>query len=142
MATNSTQITNVEPADFIATIEKATRRADAEVLLAMMTRATGCTPRMWGPSIVGFGRYHYRYESGHEGDSMLTGFSPRKAKLVLYILPGYDDLSDQLDRLGKHTTGKSCLYINKLSDIDMAVLEEIVVDAVGRMRRDYETDDA
>jgi Domain of unknown function (DU1801) len=141
MATNTTQITDVDPADFIATVENATRRADAQVLLAMMTRATGCAPRMWGPSIVGFGRYHYRYESGHEGDSMLTGFSPRKAKLVLYILPGYDDLSDQLDRLGKHTTGKSCLYVNKLADIDMAVLEEIVVDAVGRMRRDYDTDD-
>ena len=113
--------------------------ADAETLLEMMTRVTGCTPRMWGPSIIGFGRYHYRYDSGREGDFMLTGFSPRKANLVVYILPGYDDIGEQLSRLGRHKIGKSCLYVNKLADVDLDVLEEIVADSVEKMRRDYDT---
>lgn len=106
-----------------------------------MTRVTGYPAKMWGPSIIGFGRYHHRYDSGREGDFLLTGFSPRKANLVVYILPGYDDISEQLGRLGKHRVGKSCLYVNKLADVDLAVLEEIVTDAVQRMRRGYETFD-
>ena len=141
MAENKTQVTEVDPATFIASVEHPTRRADAEYLLAMMRRITGCEPQMWGPSIVGFGRYHYRYESGREGDFMITGFSPRKANLVVYVLPGYDDISDDLAELGKHKIGKSCLYINKLGDVDLAVLERIVGDGVARMRRDYETSD-
>ena len=92
--------------------------------------------------MIGFGRYHYRYESGHEGDFLITGFSPRKASLVVYILPGYDDISDDLARLGKHKIGKSCLYINKLADIDLEVLEKIVAESVVRMRRDHETFDS
>lgn len=96
---------------------------------------------MWGPSIIGFGRYEYRYETGREGESMLTGFSPRKSNLSIYILPGYDDISEQLDRLGKHKKGKSCLYINKLADIDIDVLTEIVTESVARMRADYTTFD-
>ena len=139
MASNATQPTGRDPADFIAGVEHPTRREDAETLLALMTRITGCKARMWGPTIVGFGRYHYRYQSGREGDSMLTGFSPRKANLVVYVLPGYDDLSEQLGRLGKHRLGKSCLYINKLADIDLVVLEDIVADAVAKMRENYET---
>lgn len=139
MATNSTRPTPVDPGDFIASVEHPTRRADAETLLELMGRVTGCPARMWGPSIIGFGRYHYRYDSGREGDHLITGFSPRKASLVVYILPGYDDISEQLSRLGKHRIGKSCLYINKLADIDIAVLEEIVADSVVRMRANYET---
>ncbi len=142
VAENKTQITDVDPVEFIAAVEHPTRRADAEVLLDMMRRVTGCEPRMWGPSIVGFGRYHYRYESGRESEFMITGFSPRKANLVVYVLPGYYDIGDQLARLGKHRVGKSCLYINKLADVDLSVLEEIVTDAVARMRRDYRTSDA
>ena len=141
MAENKTQVTEVDPAMFIASVEHPTRRTDAEYLLAMMRRVTGFEPQMWGPSIVGFGRYHYRYESGREGDFMITGFSPRKANLVVYVLPGYDDISDDLAELGKHKIGKSCLYINKLADVDLAVLERIVSEGVARMRRDYETSD-
>ena len=141
MAGNKTQITDVDPAVFIAAVEHSTRRADAETLLEMMHRVTGCVPKMWGPSIVGFGRYHYRYDTGREGDFMLTGFSPRKANLSVYVLPGYDDIGDDLAELGKHKIGKSCLYINKLGDVDLAVLERIVGDGVARMRRDYETFD-
>jgi hypothetical protein len=136
---NKTTPTDVDPEEFVAAVEHATRRADALVLLEMMRRVTGCEPKMWGPSIVGFGRYHYRYESGREGDSMLTGFSPRKAKSVVYILPGYDDIADDLAQLGKHTIGKSCLYINKLADVDLAVLERIVADSVSRLRASQET---
>ena len=87
---------------------------------------TGFAPRMWGPSIVGYGRYHYTYASGREGDSLATGFSPRKSALSLYIMPGYQDYGEILGRLGKHKTGKSCLYINKLADVDMDVLAELV----------------
>ncbi|MGA8850749.1 MAG: DUF1801 domain-containing protein [Aeromicrobium sp.] len=139
---NKTQITAVDPHDFVAAVEHPTRRADAEVLLELMARVTGCPPRMWGPTMIGFGRYHYRYESGREGDFLMTGFSPRKASLVVYILPGYDDIADDLARLGKHEIGKSCLYINKLVDIDLDVLEKIIVESVARMRADYETSDS
>lgn len=138
---NKTNVTNVDPQAFIEAVEHPTRRADAETLLAMMQRVTGCPPKMWGPSIIGFGRYHYRYDSGREGDFMLTGFSPRKANLVVYVLPGYDDISDDLEQLGKHRIGKSCLYINKLADVDIDVLDRIVADSVAKMRRDYETFD-
>lgn len=141
MAENKTQPTEVDPAAFIAAVEHPTRRADAEVLLEMMGRVTGCPPRMWGPTIVGFGRYRYRYDSGREGEHLLTGFSPRKANLVVYVLPGYDDLGEPLARLGRHRLGKSCLYINKLADVDLAVLEEIVTEGVARMRATYETFD-
>lgn len=141
MADNKTQVTDVDPMEFIAAVEHPTRRADAETLVDMLRRVTGCEPKMWGPSIVGFGRYHYRYESGREGDFLLTGFSPRRSNLVLYVLPGYDDLGDRLDELGKHRLGKSCLYINKLADVDLDVLERIVIDGVAEMRRNYETFD-
>lgn len=139
MPANKTQITQVDPAAFVASVEHPVRRADAETLLKLMGRVSGCPARMWGPSIVGFGRYHYRYASGREGDFLLTGFSPRKANLAVYILPGYDDIGDDLARLGKHKVGKSCLSINRLADVDLAVLEKIVADGVARMRRDHET---
>jgi hypothetical protein len=139
MATNKTQPTAVDPAGFVAAVEHPVRRADAETLLELMTRVTGCQPRMWGRSMIGFGRYHYRYDSGREGDFMLTGFSPRKANLVVYVLPGYDDIGDQLELLGKHRLGKSCLYINKLADIDIDVLERIIADGVSQMRQTHET---
>ncbi|MGB9359888.1 MAG: DUF1801 domain-containing protein [Acidimicrobiia bacterium] len=139
MAENKTQITDVDPGSFVASVEHATRRSDAETLLEMMTRVTGCAPKMWGPSIVGFGRYHYQYDSGREGDFMLTGFSPRKSNLVIYTMPGYEDSEDQLAALGKHKLGKSCLYINKLSDVDLDVLEGIIAEGVATMRANYET---
>lgn len=141
MAENKTQITPVDPMDFIAAVEHLTRRADAEVLVEMMRRVTGCEPKMWGPTIIGFGRYHYKYDSGREGDFLMTGFSPRKANLVVYTMPGYEDLEEMLARLGKHKIGKSCLYINKLADVDLGVLEEIIVAGVVEMRRLYDTFD-
>lgn len=139
MPQNKTQITDVDPSSFIATVENPTRRADAEVMLDLMSRVTGCEAKMWGPSIIGFGRYRYRYDSGREGEFMLTGFSPRKGNLVIYTMPGYDHMDEQLAELGKHRLGKSCLYINKLADVDLAVLEQIVADGVSTVRANHET---
>ncbi len=96
------------------------------VLLDLFQRVTGYQPTMWGPSIIGYGRYHYRYQSGREGDFLATGFSPRKANLSIYIMPGYQDYAEILGRLGKHKLGKSCLYVNKLADIDLEVLAELI----------------
>tara|TARA_R110002126_G_scaffold201238_2_gene348825 strand:+ start:127675 stop:128109 length:435 start_codon:yes stop_codon:yes gene_type:complete len=135
---NKTQPTTTSAADFIATIENQRRREDAQILLSLFHRVTGYEPQMWGSSIIGYGRYHYSYESGRQGDFLVTGFSPRKAALSVYIMPGYRDLSEKLSRLGKHKIGKSCLYINKLSDIDLTVLEEIVRDGVTYMKSKYE----
>lgn len=103
----------------------------------MLERITGESPKMWGPSIIGFGSYHYKYDSGHEGDMCRLGFSPRKAELVLYVLTEDPGQTEKLTRLGKHKTGKSCLYIKKLADVDMAVLEEIATDALSYMNRKY-----
>lgn len=114
------------PAHFIDSVDHPTRKADAETLDAMFQRLTGWQPRMFGPTIIGYGSYDYTYDSGHSGTTLATGFSPRKANQVLYIMPGYADMGDALNRLGKHKIGKSCLYINKLADVDMTVLEEIV----------------
>lgn len=122
---------------FIAAVPDAQRRADAQVLVRLMREATGCEPVMWGPSIIGFDRYHYRYDSGHEGDMPIVGFSPRKTALVLYLLPGFDGYEALLSKLGKHSTGKSCLYLKRLSDADPAVLEALVVESVAEMRRRY-----
>ncbi|WP_291203821.1 DUF1801 domain-containing protein [Hyphomonas sp.] len=137
-----TKPTETTPKDFIAAMEDGPRKADAEALLKWMTKVTGLKPKMWGGSIVGYGRYAYTYDSGHSGEMCLTGFSPRKANMVLYILPGYSDLSGPLSRLGKHKIGKSCLYINKLADVDMKVLEEIVTEGLAQMRKNYQSWDA
>ena len=126
MAENGTQASDADVAAFLAGVEPARRREDGLRLDALFRRATGWRPAMWGPSIVGYGRYHYRYDSGREGEFLATGFSPRKASLVIYVMPGYGDFGDILDRLGKHRLGKSCLYINKMADIDAAVLEELI----------------
>ena len=138
---NKTQMTDVDPVEFIQTVESDKRRADAEALLAFFGRVTGLKPKMWGPSLIGYGRYHYKYESGREGEMLMTGFSPRKANLSLYIMPGYQfgDMQEKLNRLGKHKLGKACLYINKLADVDMDVLEEIILDGVAYMRETYQT---
>lgn len=134
---NKTVATDASVQSFIDGIDHEKRRADAKVLLAEFSRITGWSARMWGSSIVGFGSYHYKYESGREGDCQVVGFSPRKASMSVYIMPGYRDLSHMLDRLGKHKMGKACLYINKLDDVDMAVLEEIVRDGVAYMLAKY-----
>jgi hypothetical protein len=140
-AENKTQVTKIDPKDFVAAVEHPKRRADAEILLEFFERVTGLKAQMWGPSIIGFGRYHYKYESGREGEHLLTGFSPRKSNLVFYIMPGYraEEMQEMLSRLGKHKLGKACLYVNKLDDIDMDVLEEIVLDGLADMRKKYQT---
>lgn len=126
MSTNKTQPTDQTPADFIASVEPARRREDGLALLSFFHAVTGFDPVMWGPSIIGFGRYHYVYKTGREGDFLATGFSPRKASLSLYIMPGYQNYGSILARLGKHKLGRSCLYVNKLADIDMDVLAELI----------------
>lgn len=126
MADNKTKTTPVDPLDFINSVEHPTRKADALVLFDLYKRITGYEPKMWGPTIIGFGRYSYTYDSGHSGDSLASGFSPRKASLSIYIVPGYQDYDHILARLGKYKIGKSCLYVNKLADVDMAVLEELI----------------
>lgn len=134
---NKTQPEAADPADFIAAVEPARRREDAGVLLDLFEKISGQPPVMWGPSIIGYGQYHYKYDSGREGDFMRIGFSPRKANMVVYIMPGYGDFSDELSRLGKHKLGKSCLYINKLADVDLGVLEEIARKALAIMAERY-----
>ena len=122
---------------FLAAVENPRRRADAGQLLALMQEVTGEPPKMWGPSIVGFGKYHYRYASGREGDSLVVGFSPRKQNLVIYIMPGFSDYDELLGRLGKFRTGRSCLYGNKLDDVDLGLLEQLVRESVEEMKRRY-----
>lgn len=136
---NKTQPTKVNPKTYISSIDHPKRKEDGLVLLDFFNRVTGLKPVMWGPSIIGYGRYHYKYESGREGEFLITGFSPRKTALTVYILPGYQDMHEELSRLGKHRTGRSCLYINKLEDIDMDVLQEIVLNGLEYMRENYET---
>src|ERR1700730_5645110 len=123
MAENQTKPTHVSVAAFIDAIADQTNRADAKTLVKLMQGATGEKPKMWGPSIIGFGSYHYKYDSGREGDSPIAGFSPRKAATVLYGVTGSSDSEALLGKLGKHTTGKGCLYVKKLADVDQKVLE-------------------
>lgn len=124
MAEIKTRPTDVSVDAFLDGVAHPVRRADGQALRAMMERVTGEPAVMWGPSIVGFGRYHYRYASGHEGDMCRVGFSPRSAKLVLYV-GGFPEYEALLATLGKHTRSKACLYLNKLADVDPTVLEEI-----------------
>jgi hypothetical protein len=140
MAKLKTARTGESVGDFIDGIENDGRREDCDKLLRIMKRVTGREPAMWGESIVGFGSYHYRYESGREGDWFLTGFSPRKQNLTVYIMAGFDRYASLLARLGRHTTGKSCLYVKKLSDIDLGALEELVSASVEHLRKRYPTD--
>jgi hypothetical protein len=125
MAEIKTKPTQVNVDDFIAAIEKPVRRGDAEVIRSMMERVTGEPATMWGPTIVGFGTYHYRYASGHQGDMCRVGFSPRSASVVFYV-GGFPDYEALLERLGKHKRSKACLYVNRLADVDLDVLEQIV----------------
>ena len=137
MAEIKTKATEVSVDEFIEAVPVPQRREDAKKVRAMMERLTGEPAKMWGPSIIGFGSYHYKYDSGHEGVMCRLGFSPRKAELVLYVLTEEPAQQAQLARLGKHKTGKSCLYIKKLPDVDEAVLEEITADALAYMNRKY-----
>lgn len=127
MSTIKTLVNDGSVEDFINSVEGEVKKADAFKILDMYKTATNETPKMWGESMIGFGKYHYKSErSTQEGDWPLAAFSPRKQNLTLYIMPGFNDYGDLLDRLGKHKTSKGCLYINKLSDVDMDVLQEII----------------
>jgi Domain of unknown function (DU1801) len=137
MAENKTQATTADVTAFIEGVADEQQRADAHVIAAMMARLSGAPAKMWGPSIIGFGAYHYKYDSGREGTSLRIGFSPRKGQTVLYLIDGYSDRAEQLARLGKHKTGKSCLYVKRLSDIDVGVLEEMIVGSLAYVAQKY-----
>jgi hypothetical protein len=129
MAENKTKPTEVSVSTFVDGIEDEGRRADAKTLIKLMQSATGQKPKMWGPSIVGFGTHHY-YESGREGDMPIACFSPRKSELVLYSMMGFDGAEALLSKLGKHKTGKGCVYIKRLADVDHKVLEKMIQKSV------------
>lgn len=132
-----TKSTDVDVEAFLNAVPDERKRRDGFALLALMEDVTGEPAKMWGPSIVGFGEYHYKYASGHEGDMALTGFSPRKSALSVYVYSGFDQFDDLLARLGKHKMGKACLYINKLSDVDQDVLRELIRQSVDHTKRLY-----
>ena len=137
MAEIKTKPTEVTVDSFLDAVPDAQRREDGRKLRAMFERITGEPAKMWGPSIIGFGSYHYKYDSGHEGTMCRLGFSPRKAELVLYVLTQSHEQDALLARLGKHKTGKSCLYIKKLSGVDESVLEALTVEALRYMNEKY-----
>jgi hypothetical protein len=139
MAENKTKPTSASVSAFVKSIEDPQQRADARKVAAMMRRATGKRAKMWGSSIVGYGTYHYRYDSGREGDFMVTGYSPRKQALTVYILAGFERFEPLMKKLGKYKTGKSCLYIKRLADVDEAVLERLIGESVQYMRDNYPT---
>jgi hypothetical protein len=137
MAQNRTQPTQLKVADFIAGIEDKVKRADCRELMKLMSQITGNRAKMWGTAIVGYGKYHYKYESGREGDFFLTGFSPRKQALSIYIVSGFSINPELMEKLGKYKTGKSCLYVKKLDDVDRSVLEQLVKESVAHLRKKY-----
>jgi hypothetical protein len=122
---------------FLNSVKDERKRKDCFKVLELMKKITKEEPVMWGPSIVGFGSYHYKYESGREGDFFLTGFSPRKQSLTLYIMAGFKRYSEIMKKLGKHKTGSSCLYNNKLEDIDMKILKELITESIKYMKKKY-----
>jgi hypothetical protein len=134
---NKTNPTETDFEAFLAKVEPSVRRDEARILNTILKEITGESPVLWGPSIVGYGAYHYVYDSGRSGDSCRIGFSPRKPQLVLYLNPGFDELGPLLDRLGKHSTARSCLYIKKLADVDLDVLAEILRASWDEMARRY-----
>ena len=126
MAELKTKLNDASVTDFLKGIKDGEKRADSFEILKMMQQITKQGPKMWGSSIIGFGNYHYKYESGREGDWFVTGFSPRKQNLTLYVMGGFKLHTDLLEKLGRHKTGVGCLYINKLEDVDVKVLKELI----------------
>lgn len=139
MAKLKTTETDASVDEFLAAVENDKRRVDALTVKTIMERLTGQPPKMWGSSIVGFGAYDYKYPTGNSGRWMMTGFSPRKTALTVYIMPGFSKYDDLMAKLGKHKTGKSCLYINKLEDVDQGVLEELITLSFEHMKASYTT---
>ena len=142
MSELKTKPTEVSPESHIATIANEEQRNDAQSLVALMRRVTKQEPRMWGQSIVGFGSYHYKYASGHEGDSALTGFAARGKELVVYIAPGFEDRDVLLAKLGEHRSGKVCVYIKRLANVDLKVLEKLLARSVTDTKRRYPQSDS
>lgn len=132
-----TKETDKSVIEFIEGVDSAKKREDAYTLLEIFTEATGYEAKMWGSSIIGFGKYHYKYASGHEGDAPLVGFSPRKAKISLYFAPGDKEREKLLQHFGKHTTGKACVYINKIADIDVEILKALIKQSVVFLKTTY-----
>ena len=122
---------------FLDAVENEKKRKDCRELVALMRSVTGKNPKMWGSAIIGFGSYHYKYNSGREGDWMVTGFSPRKLNISIYIMPGFSGYSAMMNKLGKYTTGKSCLYVKDLDDIDRKILRKLVQKSVADMKQMY-----
>jgi hypothetical protein len=139
MAETKTRPTRTSPAEFIKRVDGDQRRKDCRQLVTLMRDVTGHPAKMWGSSIVGFDRYHYKYATGREGEMLLTGFSPRKQDLVLYLGPGLDNARLR-EKLGKHKAGKGCLYLKTLDDVDRAVLRALVEHSVAEMRRRHPRD--
>jgi hypothetical protein len=137
MAEAKTKATKESVDDFIKKVEDEQTRDDCRELVKIMKKITGYPATMWGPGIIGFGTYHYKYDSGHEGDACLAGFAPRKGKISLYVMPGANTHTDLLNKLGKHKASKGCIYIKKLEDIDTAVLEKLVKNSVDHLKKTY-----
>ena len=137
MYEQKTKETDHSVIEFIESVEHPKKREDAYQLLDLFTETTGYEAKMWGPSIIGFGTYHYKYASGHEGDAPLVGFSPRKAKISLYFAPGETKREELLKDFGKHTSGKGCVYINKVADINIDVLKELINESVTFLKETY-----
>lgn len=137
MAQNKTAEHDGDVQVFLSAVKSDRRREDAKTVMAMLEQITGQSPKMWGPNIIGFDRYHYLYESGREGDSFMIGLSSRSQNLSIYVMPGFEPYADLMARLGKHKTGASCLYINKLDDIDLGVLEALLARAYSDMKKKY-----
>ncbi len=137
MAENKTQATKESVEQFIDKVADLQKREDAYTVLRLMKEITGEPAVMWGTSVIGFGNYHYKYESGREGDFLIVGFSPRKTALTLYIMPGFGRYDELMKRLGKYKTGKSCLYIKTLADVDMDVLKTLIKESVDYMNKKY-----
>lgn len=123
--------------EFIEAVEHPRKREDAYRLLSIFTETTGYEAKMWGSSIIGFGSYHYKYKTGHEGDAPLVGFSPRKAKISLYFATGDSDREELLEKFGKHKSGKACVYINKVDDIDVEILKELILQSIAFLQQAY-----
>ena len=137
MAEAKTKPTKAGVEAFVKKVPDAQMRDDCRTLIDLMRKATKAEPVMWGPGIIGFGTYRYKYASGREGDWPIIGLSPRKQNLTLYIMPGFDDFTDLLAKLGPHKTGKSCLYIKRLADIDRPTLTKIVTKSIARMKKTH-----
>jgi hypothetical protein len=137
MAEAKTIPTNASVSDYIASRANEEQQADCKQLMSMMKRVTGQMPKMWGPSMVGYGSYRYTYESGRSGEFFLTGFAIRSREMVVYLVPYDDSLNALLDRLGKHKMGKSCLYFKRLADLDLEVLEQLIVESIAELKRRY-----